>query len=106
MATSIHEALLQIKGDLGRLLNKSLIDEAALQCGHVWQERVLDPIVTIHLFVLQILHGNTACSHLQHLTQKQFSPSAYCQARTRCERSVNLSITHIFSQAEAEVYVG
>jgi hypothetical protein len=35
------------------------------------------------LFLLQILHGNTACSHLPHLAGLQFSAAAYCQARAK-----------------------
>ncbi len=48
-----------------------------------WRDRVLTPVTTVHLFLLQILHGNTACSHLPHLSGLQFSASAYCQARAR-----------------------
>src|SRR5882724_13208254 len=31
----------------------------------------------------QILHGNTACTHLRHLTKLNVTASAYCQARMR-----------------------
>jgi hypothetical protein len=34
-------------------------------------------------FRLQILHGNTACSHLPHLSGLRFSASADCQARMK-----------------------
>jgi hypothetical protein len=37
----------------------------------------------VHLFLLQVLHGNTACSHLPHLAAQRFTASAFCQARTR-----------------------
>jgi len=40
-------------------------------------------VVTIQLFLLQILHGNTACSELRHLSKLAISGSAYCQARMR-----------------------
>jgi hypothetical protein len=33
--------------------------------------------------LLQILHGNTACRHVPHLSGLRFSASAYCQARTK-----------------------
>src|SRR5947209_16635109 len=45
--------------------------------------RLLDPVTTVHLFILQILHGNTACSHLPRLVAQHFTASAFCQARTR-----------------------
>ena len=48
-----------------------------------WRDRVLTPVTTIHLFLLQILHGNTACSHLPHLSGLRFSAAAYCQARAK-----------------------
>jgi hypothetical protein len=37
----------------------------------------------MQLFLLQILHGNTACSHLPHLSGLRFTAAAYCQARAR-----------------------
>jgi hypothetical protein len=40
------------------------------------------------LFVLQILHGNTAISHLRHFSKRAFTPSAYCQARGRLPLAV------------------
>jgi hypothetical protein len=44
---------------------------------------VLTPVTTIQLFLLQILHGHTACSHLPHLSGLRFSAAAYGQARAR-----------------------
>jgi hypothetical protein len=44
---------------------------------------MLDPVTTIHLFVLQMLHGNTACSHVPRLGGIACSGEAYCQARSR-----------------------
>ena len=32
------------------------------QAGHSWRKRLLDPVTTLHLFILQVLHGNTAVS--------------------------------------------
>ena len=43
----------------------------------------MDPVTTIHLFLLQILHGNTACADLPRLAGRSFTASAYCQARSR-----------------------
>lgn len=48
-----------------------------------WRDRVLTPVTTVQLFLVQILHGNTACSHIPHLSGLRFSAAAYCQARTR-----------------------
>ena len=37
----------------------------------------------MHVFLTQVLHGDTACTHLPHLTGKQFSAASYCDARAR-----------------------
>jgi hypothetical protein len=41
-----------------------------------WRDRLLTPVTTIHLFLLQILHGHTACSHLPHLSGVRFTAAA------------------------------
>jgi hypothetical protein len=33
-----------------------------------WRDRLLTPVTTTPLFLLQILHGHTACRHLPHLS--------------------------------------
>jgi Transposase DDE domain len=62
-------------------------DAILTMCGEIgytgWRDRVLTPVTTMQLFLLQILHGNTACSHLPHLSGLRFSAAAYCQARAR-----------------------
>jgi len=60
--------------------------------GHRWRERLLDPVTTIHLFLLQVLHGNAARSHLPRLTGQPFTASAYCQARARLPLAVLQSL--------------
>jgi hypothetical protein len=59
------------------------------KCGHRWRERLLSPVTTIHLFVLQVLDCNTACAHLPRLSGMAFSDSAYCQARARLSLIAN-----------------
>ncbi len=80
---SITRALRQIKDDLASHLSAAFIESVCRNVGHRWRDRVLDPVTVIHLFILQILHGNTACSHLRLLANEEFSASAYCQARSR-----------------------
>jgi hypothetical protein len=53
-----------------------------------WRERTLDPVPTLQLFFVQILHGNTACTHLRHLTKCNATASAYCQARMQLPLTV------------------
>jgi hypothetical protein len=45
-----------------------------------WRDRVLTPVTTMQLFPLQILHGNTACSHLPHLSGLRFSWGCFMPA--------------------------
>ena len=83
MYFSITQALKQFKRDLIPYLSPKAIHQACQQAGHKWRERLLDPVTTIHLFVLQILHCNTAINHLRHPSGLDFTDSAYCQARRR-----------------------
>jgi hypothetical protein len=53
-----------------------------------WNDSKLNPIITIQIFFLQILHGNTACEHLSHLAGMSFTSAAYCKARMRIKLDV------------------
>ena len=68
------------------------IDQLCRRCQHVWRDRVLSPMLTIRLFVLQVLHGNTAITHLRHLSGLDFSPGSYADARKRLPLSVLASL--------------
>jgi hypothetical protein len=83
MVGIVTEALRHIKAELAALLDAPTILGLCREVGYQWRVRLLDPVTTVHLFILQILHGNTACSHLPHLVAQRFTASAYCQARTR-----------------------
>jgi hypothetical protein len=66
------------------LLQPEAILRVCREIGYTtWRDRVLTPVTTIQVFLLQVLHGNTACSHLPHLSGLRFSAAAYCQARVR-----------------------
>jgi len=82
MAT-IAGALARIKEDVGRFLPEGSIEAACREAGHRWRERVLGPAATVHLFVLQVLHFNTAIAALRHLAGLRFSPGSYGEARAR-----------------------
>jgi hypothetical protein len=64
-----------------------------------WRDRVLTPVTTIQLFLLPMLHGNTACSHLPHLSGLQFSAAAYCQARAKLPRRLFALLLERFGSA-------
>jgi Transposase DDE domain len=88
MARSIHAAVRRIKADVARWLSPAAIRQACAAVGHTWRERVLDPVTTLHLFVLQVLHGNTACAHVPRLGDVRCSGEAYGQARARLPLAV------------------
>jgi Transposase DDE domain len=80
----IASTLSRIKSDpLHCLGGKQRVNEHFAQAGHVWRDRVLDPATTLMLFLLQVLHGNTAITHLRHLSRVAVSASSYCAARSR-----------------------
>jgi hypothetical protein len=83
MARSILAAVQRIKADVAHWLTPDSIRELCKTLGYSWRERVLDPVTTVHLFLLQILHGNTACSHVPRLGGVSCSGEAYCQGRAR-----------------------
>jgi len=83
MVGTVTEALRHIKAELVTLLDAPTILALCREVGYHWRARLLDPVTTVHLFIVQILHHNTACSHLPHLVAQRFTASAYCQARTR-----------------------
>lgn len=86
--TSITDVMRRFKQNWTEELSGDAIAQACRDCGMRWYESSLNPIVTMQIFFLQILHGNTAIEHLSHLTKLTFSASAYCQARMRIKLDV------------------
>ena len=68
---------------LGRT-HSGFVSQSATQ---VAQAR-LPPLVTVRLFLLQILRGNVPCDEMPHAAQMCFSGQAYCKARARWPRAV------------------
>jgi hypothetical protein len=99
MIASLTTALRLIGDNIATAQAPATIRDACAAVGHTWRERVLDPITTIHLFLLQILHRNTACAHLPRLTHQSFTPSAYCQARARLPLSVWQAVLRRLTEA-------
>ena len=75
---------------LGRLtqdpaaeLSPEAIRLACKEEKYSWRERLVNPVTTIYLFMLQVIHGNSSCQHVTHFGQWNFTASAYCAARKR-----------------------
>jgi hypothetical protein len=88
MPPRIIPILDRLRQDIAAGLAKETIEQACRQCHYSWRRRVLDPATTIYLFLLQVLHGNTACTHVVHFGNWSFTDSAYCQARKRLPLAV------------------
>lgn len=80
---TILPALRQVREDLVKILSRKAVEAGCRTLGYRWRDRQLDPWTTLHLFILQVLHNNTAMTHLPHLSGELFTASAYCQARRR-----------------------
>jgi Transposase DDE domain len=85
---SVSPLLERIKSDFQEHLSPSLIEAVCNAAGHRWRRRKLDPVATIHLFVLQVLHCNSAIRHLRHLANLPINAAAYCKARMRLPLAV------------------
>jgi DDE family transposase len=83
MIQRVRAALRRIQEDLAQVLDPGQIMAVCRDVGYQFRQRVLDPVATIHLFVLQILQGNFAVARLKDFTDAEFSEAAYCKARGR-----------------------
>ena len=83
MPLRIVTILGRLQQDLADELSPDAIEQACKQEKYSWRKRLLDPVTTVYLFLLQILHGNTACSHVVHFGRWNFTDTAYCAARKR-----------------------
>jgi hypothetical protein len=83
MAATISEIVKQFKTDVAKALAPETITMICGYLGHRCRKRLLDPVITVHVFLLQILHGNTACTALSRLAGIPFTAAAYCLARAR-----------------------
>jgi len=104
MAPSIVDAVATIKRSVAECLTVESIDRACHEAGHTWRERELGPARTIWAFLLQVLHGNTACAHVVRLARLGCSAAAYCAARARLPLVVYQQILRQTSQAARQSF--
>jgi hypothetical protein len=83
MALTIPQILRQFKTDVASALAAETIVKICGYLNYVCRDRVLGPVTTVQVFLLQILHGNTACTALSRLAGIPFTAAAYCLARKR-----------------------
>ena len=69
MVASVTAVLRRFKTAWATQWQPEAIIGACEEAGYTsWRDRVLTPVTTVQRFLLQILHGNTACRHLPHLS--------------------------------------
>lgn len=83
MFQHVDAALRRIQREVAQVLDADHISAVCREVGYRFRQRVLDPVTTIHLFVIQILNGNFAIARLKDFTDRVFSEAAYCKARCR-----------------------
>lgn len=79
----ISKAFAELKSNLYFELDMNKLEDFFRSEGHLWRERTLPPARTLYLFIHQILHGNTSCTHVRHFSTEKFTASAYCEAKKR-----------------------
>jgi Transposase DDE domain len=102
---SITDILRRFKQNWTAELAPDAIAEACREAGMKWYESALSPVVTIQIFFVQILHGNTACEHLTHLTGLSFTAAAYCKARMRIHlEALQLLLARCVAELQHETF--
>jgi hypothetical protein len=104
MLAIIAKTIARFKQSWGLELDEEGILSAMREAGHVWRNRELNPVVTVRMFLLQILFGNAACDYVPRLAGKSVTGGAYCAARgrlplealqallTRCTRTMSAAV--------------
>lgn len=80
----IVQALARVRNGLTTAgMTSGMVEGLCRSLGFAFRERLLTPATTVRLFLLQILFGNTAITHLRQLAGFDFAASSYCAARLR-----------------------
>ena len=102
MSGSIARSVQKIKTDIPSIVTPELITRLCVGAKHEWRERTLGPVQTIYLFMAQILHGNTSCTHVRQFGGFTFASSAYCRARKRLPVSIFRALLREIGQRVTE----
>ena len=88
-----HQFLQDGEMPFGEMLSDKLINQALIAAGVVWNERIYSPVVTLWMFLGQVLNADHSCRAavarlIAHRVSQGLLPcspetSAYCQARKR-----------------------
>lgn len=107
MPPRIVPILARLRQDLTRVLSPESIRSACREAGYRWRNRELDPVATVMLCLLQVLHGNTACQHVVHFGRWAFTASAYRKARRRLPpRVLQILVERVASEFRSATATG
>jgi hypothetical protein len=81
-------ALRRLRRDVSACLDEAAVHEACRRAGHRWRDCLLTPVAILRWFVVQVLRGNTALTHVSLLAGRSFTDAAFCQARARLPLAV------------------
>jgi hypothetical protein len=96
ISTTLHK----LRQDLAAKLGHDVIAAACLAAGYTWcPAALLTPAAVIHWFLIQVLHGNTALTHVSLWAGRAFTASAFCQARARLPLAVFRAVLRGIVQA-------
>lgn len=90
MAT-VSNALRQVKAQLHDVHSDQDIFDICRRVGHRWRKRVLDPAVTVQLFLLQLL-AKVAMQGLRHVANVSVTAQAICKAKGRLPLQVLMEL--------------
>jgi len=98
--STLPDAVRHVKDKLFSLIPEQQALEICRSVGHSWRERTLNPAITASLFLTQVLDGNPAVGQVRRKSKRDFTESAYCQARGRLplaffERLANADATYL-----------
>jgi hypothetical protein len=79
----ILTALRMLRQDLATRIDEAAVHDACRRVGHTWRDCLLTPVAILRWFVVQVLNGNTALTHVSLLAGRSFTDAAFCQARAR-----------------------
>jgi DDE family transposase len=79
---NLSPSLRHVKSHLDQLVPEDQILQLCRQIKHNWRDRVLNPALTVQLFLLQLL-SKVALEGLRHVAAVSVSAQAICQAKMR-----------------------
>jgi len=98
----VSSVLARLKRDpFSNLPINACVGQLCVQCDFAWRERLLPPLVTLRLFLIQILQGNCSIAALRQLSGIPFAVSSYCESRGRLPlRALQLLLRSLHEHAD------